>query len=308
MQDRSIATVFGGSGFIGRYVVRRLADAGYMVRVAVRDPEAARFLLTAGHVAQIVPLAANITNPASIAHAVAGADLVVNLVGILAEGRAGDFQRIQGDGPRLIAEAATAADVRALVHVSAIGADAASPSAYGRSKAAGEAAVLAAFPRATILRPSIVIGAEDGFLNRFGAMAAISPIMPVLAGATRFQPVYVGDVATAVIRAASRPDAAGATYELGGPSSYSFRELLAYILHETRRKRCLLAVPPSIARLQATILERLPGKLLTRDQLAMLGRDNVVQPGMPGLAELGIVPASLEQIAPAILARFRPTP
>ncbi|MCW3474851.1 complex I NDUFA9 subunit family protein [Limobrevibacterium gyesilva] len=306
MATRSVATVFGGSGFIGRYVVKRLAAAGYVVRVAVRHPEGALFLKPMGAVGQVVPLGASVTDAASVARAVEDASLVVNLVGILAERRPGDFQRIHADAAGLVAAQASAASVERLVHISAIGADPASPSQYAKTKAAGERAVQAAFPAATILRPSVVFGAEDQFLNRFGAMAQYSPVMPVICGNTKFQPVHVGDVADAAMAALARADAAGAIYELGGPKVWTMRELLAFILKQTRRDRWLVDVPLGLARLQAAVLERLPGKLLTRDQLLLLARDNVAAPGMPGLAELQIAPTPLELVAPGILQRFRP--
>ncbi|MGI4955642.1 MAG: complex I NDUFA9 subunit family protein [Janthinobacterium lividum] len=305
MATRSVATVFGGSGFIGRYVVKRLAAQGYVIRVAGRDTERAKDLMTTGRVAQVVPLYVSLGNEATIQRAVEGADVVINLVGILTESKPGDFQRIQGDGPARITAAAAAAGVKHMVQISAIGADAASPSAYAKSKAQGEAAVRAAMPGATILRPSIVFGAEDKFFNRFGAMAMMLPIMPVIHGATRFQPVYVGDVADAIVAAITRPDAAGRTYELGGPRTYSFRELLAYILHETRRHRFLWDVPLGLARLQARLGELVPGKPFTRDQLIMLAKDNVATPGTPGLADLGITPTPLELVVPEYLDRYR---
>lgn len=305
MIPQSVATVFGGSGFIGRHVVRRLAAAGHLVRVAVRDTEGALFLKPMGALGQIVPLHAPITNEAAIARAVAGADLVVNLVGILAEDRAGDFQRIQAEGAGAIARAAAAAGVGRLVHVSAIGADAASPSRYAQSKAEGEAAMRAALPRAVILRPSVVFGPEDQFFNRFAALAQIAPCMPVIHGATRFQPVYVVDVADAITAALTRPDAAGQTYELGGPGVFTMREILEFVLRETRRHRLLVSPPMGIVRLQAALLERLPGKLLTRDQLLLLARDNVVAEGAPGLAELGVLPTPVAQVVPGYLKRYR---
>jgi NADH dehydrogenase len=305
MIPRSVATVFGGSGFIGRYVVKRLAAAGHIVRVAVRDTEAALFLKPMGAVGQIVPLYAPLSNPADVARAVQGADLVVNLVGILAERRAGDFQRVHGDGAGNIAKASAAAGVTRLVQVSAIGADPASPSLYAQSKAAGEAAMRAAFPETAILRPSVVFGPEDQFFNRFAAMAQIAPCMPVISGATRFQPVYVADVADAIIAALNLPEAAGVSYELGGPQVWTMRELLAWILQQTQRRRPLVSVPAGLARLQAAVLERLPGKLLTRDQLLLLQRDNVVADGAPGLAELGVQATPVELVVPAYLARYR---
>ncbi len=303
---RKIATVFGGSGFIGRPVVQRLARQGYVVRIAARDTAAAAQLKPLGSVGRIVPLHAPVTSPDAVARAVEGAQVVVNLVGILAERRRGDFHRVMAEGAGCVARAATAAGAGFLVHVSAIGADPASPSGYGRAKAAGEAAVLAAFPTATVLRPSIVFGPEDAFFNRFGAMAQSLPFMPVIAGATRFQPVYVGDVADAVLAALAHPEAAGRILELGGPQVFSFRELLAWILRETQRERPLVEVPAGLAWLQALVMERLPGKLLTRDQLRMLGRDNVVSPKAAGLAELGIVPTPIDLVVPAYLRRFRP--
>jgi uncharacterized protein YbjT (DUF2867 family) len=305
MPTRSVATVFGGAGFIGRYVVKRLAAAGHIVRVACRDTERAKDLMMAGRVGQVAPLAVSLDNEASIRRAVEGADMVVNLVGILSERHAGDFRRVHAEGAGRIAAACAAAGVGRLVQVSAIGADAASPSLYAQSKAAGEEAVRAAMPGAVILRPSLVFGAEDQFFNRFGAMAMMLPVMPVIEGASRFQPVYVGDVADAVMAGLTHDDAAGRTFELGGPRIYTFRELLTYILHETRRHRHLWTVPAGIARLQARLGELVPGKPFTRDQLLMLGRDNVAAAGAPGLLDLGITPTPVELIVPAYLDRYR---
>ena len=305
MATRSVATVFGGSGFIGRYVVKRLAEAGHVVRIAGRDMERAGSLRTVGVVGQIVPLSVGLSDPASVTRAVEGADLVVNLIGILAEPHPGDFHRLQADGAGRIAAAAAAAGVGGLVQVSAIGADAGSPSLSARSKAAGEQAVRAAMPQAVILRPSIVFGPEDQFFNRFAAMTLFSPVMPVIAGPTRFQPVYVCDVADAVMAGLTRRNVAGGTFELGGPRVWTFRELLAWIVEQTQRRRPLITVPQGVARLQASVLEKLPGKLLTRDQLLQLGRDNVVSPGMPGLAELGITATPVELVVPQYLARYR---
>jgi uncharacterized protein YbjT (DUF2867 family) len=305
LDQRKIAAVFGGSGFIGRYVVRELARAGHTVRVAVTDPGGARFLQTQGKVGQIVPLAAGVTDEDAVARAVVGADLVVNLVGILFERRAGDFQRLQAEGAGRVARVSAAQGVERLVHVSAIGADPASPSAYGRTKAEGEAAVRAAFPSATILRPSIVFGPEDGFFNRFAGLTRVLPFMPVIAGDTRFQPVYVGDVADAVLAAAERDDAPGRTYELAGPRTATFRELLRYILETTGHRRPLVDIPMGLARLQARLGEFLPTPPLTRDQIVMLQRDNVQASGALGLADLGIQPKALEAVVPTYLTRFR---
>ena len=303
---RSVATVFGGSGFIGRYVVKRLAAAGHVVRVAGRDTERAKDLMVAGRVGQVVPLYVSLGNQATVDRAVQGADIVVNLVGILAERHPGDFQRLQSEGAGRIAQAAAAAGVRRMVQISAIGADSNSPSVYAQTKAGGEAAVHAAMPGATILRPSLVFGAEDAFFNRLGAMAMMLPVMPVICGASKFQPVYVGDVADAVIAGLTRDDAPGRTYELGGPRVFTFRELLTYILHETRRRRPLWDVPMGFARLQARLGELVPGKPFTRDQLALLGQDNVASTAMPGLPELGITPTPVEMVVPNYLDRYRP--
>ncbi len=305
MATRSVATVFGGSGFIGRYVVMRLAAQGHVVRVAGRNTEAARGSMMAGQVGQVVPLYVSLSNEAAIQRAAEGADMVVNLVGILSERRAGDFQRVHAEGAGRIARAAASQGVRRMVQVSAIGADPESASLYARSKAEGERAVLAAMPGATILRPSVVFGAEDQFFNRFGNMAMTLPVMPVISGNTRFQPVYVGDVADAIMAVLARDDAMGRVYELGGPRVWTFREILSWILRETRRNRPLIDVPMSVARVQARIGELIPGKPLTRDQLILLGRDNVVAQGMPGLQELGIVPTPIELVVPEYLDRYR---
>ena len=305
MATRSVATVFGGSGFIGRYVVKRLAASGHVVRVAVRDPEAALFLKPMGAVGQVVPLYASLTSPPDVGRAVQGADMVVNLVGILSERRAGDFQHTHADGPGNVARACTAAGVERLVHVSAIGANPASASLYARSKGLGEEAVHAAMPGATILRPSLVFGPEDQFFNRFAAMAQMLPIMPVISGATRFQPVYVGDVAAAVMAALTREDTAGRIYELGGPQVLSFRDILAWILAETGRRRPLVTIPPSLAQFQAGIMEKLPGKPFTRDQLLLLSMDNVASPSLPGLAALDIAPTPFDVVVPGYLGRYR---
>lgn len=302
---RKVATVFGGSGFIGRYVVQLLAQQDYVVRVAVRDPAGARFLQTQGRVGQIVPLAASVTDQAAVARAVEGAEVVVNLVGILFERRAGDFHRLQGEAPGAVAAAAKAAGVQHFIHLSAIGADAASPSLYAKSKAEGEAGVRAAFPEATILRPSVVFGPEDQFFNRFAGMAML-PIMPVVAGGTRFQPVYVGDVADAVIAAIANPAARGKTFELGGPRVMTMRDVLRFILDTTGRRRPMVDMPMGLMRFQAGLLQRLPKPPLTQDQLLLLARDNVVGQGVPSSADLGIAPKSVEAVVPGYLKRFRP--
>ncbi|MCB5943221.1 complex I NDUFA9 subunit family protein [Acidocella sp. KAb 2-4] len=301
--ERKIAVVFGGSGFLGRYVVQRLADRGYLVRVAVRDTESAKQLQPLGGVAQIVPLYAPVGNEAAAARALAGAELAVNLVGILAESRKGDFDRAHTEGAGRIARLAAASGVARLVHVSAIGADAASASLYARSKGLGEVAVRAAFPGAVILRPSIVFGSEDGFFNRFAAMAQVLPVLPIVHGATKFQPVYVGDVADAVL--AGLDGQAGRTFELGGPEVARFIDLLRLMLRLTGRHCAIWDMPVGLARAQAALLERLPGKLLTNDQITLLERDNVVAPGALGLESLGIAPTPMAMVVPQYLARYR---
>ena len=309
MDDRvglghGIATVFGGTGFIGRHVVKRLVEAGFAVRVAVRDTELALALKPLGSIGQVVPLHAPISDAAAVARAVEGAECVVNLVGILYETRPGDFDRVHHQGAATIARAAATAGVARLVHVSALGADAASPSLYAQSKAAGEAAVRAAFPAATILRPSVVFGAEDAFFNRFATLAQFLPVMPVFAPDTRFQPVHVGDVADAVIAGLFRADAQGRSFDLGGPKVWSMRELIAWIMAQSGHRRRMFIMPDGLARIQARLMEFIPGKPLTRDQL-LLRRDNVVAAGAAGLAELGITPLAVEQVVPGYLARYR---
>lgn len=300
-----IATVFGGAGFIGRYVVQRLARQDWQIRVATHDPAGVRDVQTSGRVGQIVALRADVTDEAGVARAVAGASLVVNLVGILAEKRPGGFHAIQAEGAGRVARLSAAAGVERLVHISAIGADPGAESLYAKSKGEGEAAVLAAFPTATILRPSILFGAEDGFFNMFAGMARLLPVMPVLCGDTRFQPVWVGDVADAVMAGATRDDVAGRIYELGGPRALSFRDIIRYILEVTGRKRRLFEVPMGLARFQAKVAERLPGKPFTQDQLLLLQKDNVVSEGALTFEALGLTPRPLEAVVPGYLARFR---
>ncbi|MGH6892495.1 MAG: complex I NDUFA9 subunit family protein [Dongiaceae bacterium] len=303
---QSLATVFGGSGFIGRYVVANLARKGWLVRAAVRRPDEALFLKTSGVIGQVTPVAANVRDRPSVARAIEGADAVVNLVGILHESGRQRFQAVQAEGARHIAEEAARAGAAHLVHISAIGADPKSDSAYARTKAEGEAAVRQAFPKATILRPSIVFGPEDDFFNRFAKLSRIAPALPLIGGgATRFQPVYVGDVAEAVVRAIEAPAVAGQTYELGGPKIYRFADLMRLLLQETGRKRLLVPVPFPIASLMGAVLQCLPSPQLTLDQVRLLKRDNVAREGAAGLKELGIVPTSVEAILPTYLDRYR---
>ena len=308
MTYRRIA-VIGGSGFIGRYVVKRLAQRGAVITVASRHASEALFLTPMGDVGQIALIDADLGDDQALSRALAGAEAVVSAVGILYERGRQRFEMVHHQGPARLARLAAAAGARHFVHISAIGADATSPAAYGRSKAAGELAVRAAFPTATILRPSLVFGPEDQFFNRFAAMSRLSPVLPLIGGGnTRFQPVYVGDVADAVVAALDRPEAAGKTYELGGPKTYTFRELMTLMLAEIGRKRCLMSLPFGLASLKATFLEWLPNPPLTRDQVKLLQRDTVVAPGSPGFAELGLTPTSLELVLPTYLERFRRHP
>ncbi|MFO1146316.1 MAG: complex I NDUFA9 subunit family protein [Rhodospirillales bacterium] len=302
--ERRIVTVFGGSGFIGRYVVRRLAAAEWIVRVAVRDTESALFLKVAGDPGQVVPFAADITDEASVARAVEGAGAVVNLVGILYQRGRRTFQRIHVEGAATVARAARAAGAERLLQMSAIGADADSAAEYARTKAAGEKAAAEAFPGASVLRPSVVFGAEDNFLNRFAEMARFMPVLPVFA--TRFQPVWVGDVAEAYFRVLSDPATAGKTYELGGPQVVSFRQLMQLMLREIARERVLLPMPMAIAEFEAWFLEKLPVPPLTRDQVKLLGSDNVVSPQALTLRDLGIEATAMEAVIPSYLDRYRP--
>jgi NADH dehydrogenase len=306
----TLITVFGGSGFLGRSVVRALAKRDYRIRVAVRRPELAGHLQPLGKVGQIHAVQANLRYPASVEAAMRDSHAAINLVGILAESGAQTFDEVQGNGAGAVARAARAVGAR-MVHVSAVGADDNSPSRYARAKAAGEKAVLAAVPTATILRPSVVFGPEDQFTNRFAALARMSPMLPLIGGGlTKLQPVYVGDVATAVADAVDGKTRPGATYELGGPEVLSMREIMEIILATIERHRLLVSLPFGLANLQARFLQFAPGPLkLTPDQVTLLRSDNVVSEAAKAagltLEGLGIAPDSLEAIAPLYLWRFR---
>lgn len=314
-----LVTVFGGSGFIGRHVVRALAKRGYRVRVAVRRPDLAFFLQPLGNVGQIHAVQANLRYPDLIDRAIEGADIVINLVGILSESGRQRFQTVQANGAKAIAEAAARKGISRFVHMSAIGADSGSPSAYARSKAAGEAAVHAVIKEAIIIRPSIVFGPEDDFFNRFATLARLLPGLPLIGGgATRFQPVFVGDVAEVVARAVEGNLKSGATYELGGPEVKTFRELLEILLRIIHRKRLLLPLPFPLARIQAGAMEfvnkftfgLMPKALmLTRDQVTLLERDNIVseEANSAGLTleGLGIKGETIGSVVPTYLYRFR---
>jgi uncharacterized protein YbjT (DUF2867 family) len=305
----TLVTVFGGSGFLGRHLVRALVREGYRVRPAVRRPDLAGHLQPLGRVGQIHAVQANLRYPASVEAAVRGADVVINLVGVLFERGKQRFEAVHAEGAHTVAQAAAAADAR-LIHVSALGADPDSPALYGRSKAQGEAAVLATVPDATIFRPSIQFGPEDDFFNRFAAMARISPALPLIGGGnTRFQPVFVGDVAQAILRAVDGRAKGGTIYELGGPEVRSFKELMQYVLAVTERKRLLLPLPFGLARFKAHFLQLLPTPLLTPDQVESLRVDNVVSAAALSegrtLEGLGISPSAFEAVVPSYLWRFR---
>lgn len=305
MSARNV-TIFGGSGFLGRHLVRRLAQHGWILRIAVRRPENAGFLKPMGDVGQIVPIAANLRDADSVAAAVEGADAVVNLVGILFERGRQTFAAVHESGAENVAAAAREAGVARLLHVSALGANANSSSAYAQTKARGEAAVREAFPEATVLRPSIVIGPEDDFFNRFAGLARLSPALPLIGGGTtRFQPVYVGDLAAAMSAALTDRASRGRTYEIGGPTVYSFRQLMQMLLATIHRPRLLVPLPFPAARFMAFFLERFPVPQLTRDQVALLATDNVVDEGAATLADLGIAPTPIETVITSYLSRFR---
>lgn len=304
-----LVTVFGGSGFVGRYIVQRLAQQGARVRVAIRRPEEGLFLKPMGAVGQIDIVQANIRMPMSVQAAVAGADIVINCVGILFQRGAQSFGAVQARGAEVIALCAKEAGVKQMLHVSAIGADANSPADYARTKAQGEAGVRRHMPQAVILRPSIVFGPEDGFFNRFAGLASVAPALPLVDGGhTKMQPVYVGDVAAAALAALTDPAAAGQTFELGGPKVYSFRELLVLTLAAIHKTRLLLPVPGALLAPLALLAELQPlfAPPITRDQIALLKADNVVAPGARTLADLGITqPVPVEGTIETYLFRFR---
>jgi len=327
--SRRTVTVFGASGFIGRHVVQRLAAEGAIVRACVTDPEAAMFLKPMGDIGQIVFYKTDIRNRSSVDVALKGADEAVNLVGILSEWGKKTFENVHVEGARNIAEAAVEAGVKRLVHVSSQAADPQSPSTYARTKAAGEDAVKAAYDDATILRPCVVMGAEDHFFNMFAGMSRLSPVLPVFGcplipkvvlfpegkpfeidlygeGGTRMQPVFVGDVAEAVTTALRSGSSRGQTYELGGPTTYSFKEIMDLLLKYTDRRRFLAPVPFGIASFMAWFTEKLPNPVLTRDQVTLLKRDATVREGSLGFSDLGLSPTPAETVLPTYLGRFRP--
>jgi len=308
-----LVTIYGGSGFVGRYIARRMAKAGWRVRVAVRRPNEALFVRTYGVVGQVEPVLCNIRDDASVALVMQGADAVVNCVGVLAESGKNTFDAVQAQGPERIARLAAAAGIMRIVHVSAIGAEANSKSAYSRTKAAGEAGVLKHQPNAVILRPSIVFGPEDQFFNRFAGMARLGPVLPVVGADTRFQPVYVDDVAHAAVKGVLGQ--ARGVYELGGPVTMSFRELMTVMLEVIRRRRLVLNIPFFAATAMAfgfDMLEKVTlglarNGMITRDQVKNLRRDNVVSEGAKGFAALDIAPVAMVSVLPEYLWRFRPS-
>lgn len=308
-----LVTIYGGSGFVGRYIARRMAKAGWRVRVAVRRPNEAMHVKPYGVPGQVEPLFCNIRDDASVAAVMQGADAVVNCVGILAERGRNSFQAVQAEGAERIARIAAQQGVERMVHVSAIGADADSGSDYARTKAAGEAAVLQYMPQAVILRPSVIFGAEDQFFNRFAAMTRFGPLLPIAGADTRFQPVYVDDVAQAAAMGVLGQAAPG-VYELGGPEAATFRELMALMLKVIQRRRLVIGLPFWIARIVAGVLDiaqfvsfgLIPNAVLTRDQLRNLARDNVVADGASGFADLGVRPVAMKAVLPDYLWKFRP--
>jgi uncharacterized protein YbjT (DUF2867 family) len=298
-------TIFGGSGFLGRHAVRALAKAGWRIKVASRYPNRGFFLRPLGQVGQIGLIKCDITEPEQIEAALRGSSAVINLPGLLFA-RGQSFEDVHAAGAGNVAEAAARLGIKQLIHVSAIGADSESESRYAQTKAEGEKRVRAALPAAIILRPSIVFGPEDQFFNKFAGLARLSPALPLIGGGhTRFQPVFVGDVAAAMVAALENPDAQGRTYELGGPTIYSFKELMQIVLRETGRARLLVPLPFALASLKAFFLQFAPTPLLTPDQVKLLRHDNVVAPTALTLNDLGIQPTTVEAEVPAYLWRFR---
>ncbi|MBO6519036.1 MAG: complex I NDUFA9 subunit family protein [Rhodospirillales bacterium] len=325
--QRRIITVFGASGFIGRHLVRRLAKNGWTVRAACRDPEKAHYLRTMGDVGQVIPWGADVRDPKSVRVALEGAEAAVNLVGILYESGSSTFQAIHADAAKLIAETAAQLGITRFVQMSALGAGKNAAAEYARTKAMGEDAVKAALPSARIVRPSVVFGPEDNFFNTFAGICRISPFLPVFGaptfpdvsigggkafaidflgnGGPKFQPVYVGDVADAIVTCLDDDTTAGNTYELAGPSVYSFADLMRLVLKTTSRKRLLVPAPFWVLELKAFFLEKLPKPLLTTDQVKLMQTDNVASGTLPGLADLGVTATPAEAVLPTYLRRYR---
>ncbi|MGI9384496.1 MAG: complex I NDUFA9 subunit family protein [Methyloligellaceae bacterium] len=310
LDSSSLVTIYGGSGFVGRHVVQNLAKTGCRMRIAVRRPDLAGHLQPLGGVGQIHAVQANLRYPDSVREAAQGADAVVNLVGILVEQGRQKFDVVHAEGAGEVARAAKDAGAKALVHLSAIGADPQSQARYARTKAAGEQAVQDGFPEAVILRASVIFGPEDDFMNRFGAMSRMLPALPLIGGGeTRFQPVFVGDVAEAVRAALDGRAKPGSIYELGGPEVETFRDLMKKVLRHVERRRPLISLPFWLAKFEARFLQLLPNPLLTVDQVRMLQSDNVVSADAIAarrtLEGLGIEPTPMDAVIPAYLERFR---
>lgn len=307
-----LVTIYGGSGFVGRYVARRMAKEGWRVRVAVRRPNEALFVKPYGAVGQVEPVLCNIRDHISVREAMKGADAVVNCVGLLVNEGPNKFNAVQAEGAALVARIAAKEGVKTLVHLSALGADAASESDYARTKAEGEAAVLKHFPTAMILRPSIIFGSEDRFFNKFAAMTRFGPVLPIFGGNTRFQPVYVDDVAQAAVKGVLGQ--ATGTYELGGPDVDTFKGLMGRMLAVIHRRRLVLDLPRFVAKaialagdtVQTLTLGLVTNRVLTLDQVANLQNDNVVAEGAKGFADLGVKPTPMGAVLPDYLWRFRP--
>ncbi len=303
--EQRVITIIGGTGFVGRYVVKLLAASGYTLRIISRNPNGALHLKTAGSVGQIVLMGGNLAEPATLMGKIENSYAVVNLAGILFEGGKQSFANVHAHGAEKLAQMAKAAGVSRFVQMSALGVDKAKTSDYARTKLLGEKAVLTAFPEATILRPSVIFGPEDNFYNQFATMGALSPALPLIGGGvTRFQPVYVGDVAAAIKAALVRPDALGQVFELGGPNVYSFKDILRYIMQVTGNKRMLLPIPLGVASFMGMCGEVLPKPPLTRDQVRLLKSDNVVSAGAKTLGSLGLSPTAVEMVVPDYLGRF----
>lgn len=305
-QNFPIATVFGGSGFIGGYVAAALAKAGYRVQIVSRNPERAGWVKTAAAAGQVVLRHGNIRDAVSVEQCIKGSEVVVNCVGALSESGKQSFPALHAQAAERIAQFSAQAGVKHLIHISALGVEKAARSKYARSKANGEKAVLAAFPAAVILRPSVVFGPEDRFFNLFAQISRFSPVLPLIGGGkTQFQPVYVGDIADAVVAVLEAPKFRGKMLELGGPKTYSYREIMQFIIEQTGRHCLMVPLPFPIAALKAALLELFPQPLLTVDQVKLLHYDNIVAPGQSGFKDLGITPRSVEAIVPGYLSRYR---
>lgn len=326
--SRRVITVFGGTGFIGRYVVQRLARQGYQIRIATRDTESANFLKPLGEIGQITPVPINMSNKDSIFRALNGANRAINLIGISYESGKSTFKKIHEEAAYNIAQLASKVGLEALVHVSALGASYDSDSVYARSKAAGEDAVNSAFKAAVIVRPSVIFGREDNFFNMFASLARITPIMPIFGcktfskfkflglnvpfgidynnGGTRIQPVFVSDVAQAIVKILENSTNSNKIYELGGPKVYSFKEMIEMVLKESGRSRILFPCPFFVAKCGAWLIQLIPKPLITRDQVTHLKSDNIVSGDLPGFSELSIKPAAAEAVLPTYLRKYRP--